>query len=384
MTRPTFDVAVVGLGAAGSAALYHLARGGYRVVGLEQFTSPHDQGSSHGGSRIIREAYFEGSFYVPLVQRAYQLWAELEHDAQEKLLIETGGVMIGPPGSALVDGALRSAREHGLRHELLSASEVTRRFPALLPAPEMSGVWEPRAGVLLPERCVAAHLDLAASAGADVRMNTRVARWRPTADGIALTTSSGEVDAGQVVLAAGAWLPGLVDLDLRLSVERVVQAWFAPARDLELLAPERCPITIWQYAPDRTFYAFPALDGEVKAALHHQGEVADPAGVRREVADSEIERVLEPLRRHIPAAAGRPSRAKTCMYSNTPDEDFVIDRHPDEPRAIVVSACSGHGFKFASAIGEAVAGMVGGAAGPVPERFGLARFAPPARAKKLL
>ncbi len=375
MTRSAFDVAVVGLGAAGSSALCHLARNGYRVVGLERWTSPHTHGSSHGGSRIIREAYFEDPCYVPLVQRAYELWSALERDAGQTLMIETGGVMIGPPGGVLVAGALRSARLHGLRHELLSATEIRRRFPAFAPGDDMAGVWEPRAGVLLPERCVAAHLDQAAFAGAEIRMNTAVTGWRATAGGIVVETSGGEVHAGQVVLTAGAWLRGLLNgFDLPLSVERVVQAWFAPARDPALLEPARCPITIWQYEPDRFFYAFPALDGAVKAALHHQGERIDPDRVRREVEGDEVERILAPLRRHIPPAAGAPIRALTCLYTNTADEDFIIDRHPVEPRAILVSACSGHGFKFASAIGEIVAGMVGGAPGPVPERFGLARL----------
>jgi sarcosine oxidase len=361
----------------GSAALCHLARSGLRAIGLERFASPHVHGSSHGGSRIIREAYFEDPCYVPLVQRAYELWAALENDTQRRLLIPPGGVMIGPPRSVLVEGALASARAHGLTHELLAADEITRRFPALRPAPEMIGVWEPRAGVLLPEECVSAHLEQAVRAGAEVRSNTMVQGWSPHADGIAVRTKTGDVHAGHVVLAAGAWMPEFsAELALPLEVERVVQAWFEPADEADALAPESCPITIWEYEASRHFYAFPAMDGAVKAALHHQGEAAEPDRVRREVSDHEVRGILGPLRRHIPSAVGRFRRALTCLYTNTPDEDFVIDRHPNEARIVLVSACSGHGFKFASAIGEAVAKMVkDGTPPPVPERFGIARFA---------
>jgi sarcosine oxidase len=276
----------------------------------------------------------------------------------------------------LVEGALASARAHDLAHELLDAGEVTGRFPALRPDPNMVGVWEPRAGVVMPEECVKAHLELAARAGAEIRSGTRVTEWNPTRDGVEIATEKGSLTAGQVVLAAGAWLPNLVrGYALPLSVERVVMAWFDPAADASSLAPERCPITIWQYEPDKFFYAFPALEGRVKAALHHQGEPTDPDHVRREVTGAEVDRIRAPLARHIPSAAGRNVRACACMYTNTSDEHFVIDRHPLEPRAIVLSACSGHGFKFASAIGEAAAKMAkDGAPGPVPERFGIARF----------
>jgi sarcosine oxidase len=376
-----FDVAVVGLGAMGAAALCHLARAGLSVVGIERFASPHANGSSHGGSRIIREAYFEDPCYVPLVQRAYELWASLERDSARRLLIPSGGVMIGPPEGALVRGALRSAREHGLSHELLEPAEITRRFPAFRPAAGMVGVFEPRAGVLLPEACISAHLERAARAGAEIRPHTRVLDWSATQDRVRIRTDAGDVQAGQVLLAAGAWLPGLLHgLALPLAVERVVQAWFEPAGDAALLAPARCPLTIWEYGAGQHFYALPALDGKLKAALHHQGEPADPDDLRREVTEAEVARIREPLGRHIPPAAGRSAGALACLYTNTPDEHFAIDRHPAEPRAIVVSACSGHGFKFASAIGEAVARMVkDGAPAPVPERFGLARFAARAR-----
>lgn len=352
------DVAVLGLGAMGSAALRHLARAGLKVVGIERFEGPHAHGSSHGGSRIIREAYFEDPRYVPLVQRAYDEWASLERDTGRSLTLTTGGVMVGPRAGALVSGAIASAEAHALPCELLDATELQRRFPAFRPASHMVGVWESRAGVLFPEECISAHLEAAVRAGASIETNAGVTSWRAVSGEVEVTTDRGITRARQLVLATGAWLgTHLAASCLPITIERVVQAWFEPARS-ENLTPERCPITIWEYEEGLFFYAFPLLNGAVKAALHHQGELTDPDRVRREVAVEEIERIREPLGRHIPDAAGRWLDAKTCMYTNTPDEHFVLDRHPDHPQVLVVSACSGHGFKFASAIGAVIAELV--------------------------
>jgi len=355
----TYDVAVLGLGAMGSAALRHLARAGLSAVGFERFESPHPHGSSHGGSRIIREAYFEDPRYVPLVQRAYDEWSALERDTGRSLTLTTGGVMIGPRDGVLVSGAIASAEAHHLRYELMDATALQQRFPAFHPAAHMVGVWEPRAGILFPEACIAAHLEAAARAGAAIHANEGVTSWRVAGGEVEVMTERGSTRARQLVLATGAWLGShLAASCLPLTIERVVQAWFEPASHPELLAPERCPITIWEYADERFFYAFPMLDGAVKAALHHQGEPTDPDRVRREVTHAEIERIRDPLSHHIPDANGRWLDARTCMYANTPDTHFVLDRHPDHAEVLVVSACSGHGFKFASAIGAVIAELV--------------------------
>ena len=330
------DVAVVGLGAMGSAAVCHLARAGLSTIGIERHTSPHEHGSSHGGSRIIREAYFEDPRYVPLVQRAYDEWAALERDAGRTLMITTGGVMIGAPDSDIVRGALASARTHGLAHELIDAAGIRRRFPAFHPSPGMVGVWEPRAGVLFPEACIAAHLEQAARAGAELRTRESVLSWRVVSGTVEIATTRGVVQAGHVVLAAGAWMNAhLGGAAVPLAVERVVQAWFEPAGDAGMLAPERCPITIWYGDDGRCFYAFPLIDGAVKAALHHQGVAVDPDRVPA-VEPHEIEGIRSALAKHIPAAAGAMRGAKTCMYTNTPDEHFVIDRHPAHPEVLIV------------------------------------------------
>src|SRR5213082_3276056 len=219
-----FDAIIVGLGALGSATAYHLAKRGKKILGLDRFNPPHALGSSHGQTRIIREAYFEHPLYVPLIQRAYELWAELEKQTGRSLLRQTGGLMIGRPDSAVVSGAKRSAEEHRLRHEILAAAEVRRRFPALQPTDEMLAVWEPRAGILFPETCIEAHLTMARKQGADLRTDEPAVSWEGEGGGVRVVTSKGAYQANQLVLTAGSWIPSLLrDLQLPLVVERQVQ-----------------------------------------------------------------------------------------------------------------------------------------------------------------
>ena len=354
----TTDVIVVGLGAMGSAALYHLAQRGVRVIGFDRFAPPHALGSTHGLSRIIREAYYEHPRYVPLVQRAYELWAELERRAARRLFHQTGGLMIGDADGVLVTGALQSAREHGLAHEMLSATEVHTRFPGFVLPTEMSGFFEPRAGVLDPEGCVEAHLQLAAATGAEVRSNEPVREWNVRGGRVRVVTELGTYDAGRLALCAGAWNPRLIDDDsITLRVERQVMHWFTPARTPELFAPARCPIAMTEYAPDRIFYFVPDSGDGVKAAIHHEGEVTDPDAVRRDVTDEDVAPVTDLLRRYLPNAAGSLRGSATCLYTNTSDGHFLLASHARHDEVLIVSACSGHGFKFASAIGEAVADL---------------------------
>jgi sarcosine oxidase len=357
MTHTT-DVIVVGLGAMGSAALYHLAQRGVRVIGFDRYAPPHTLGSTHGLSRIIRESYYEHPRYVPLVQRAYDLWADLERKAARRLFYQTGGLMIGDAAGVLIAGALRSAREHGLAHELLSAREVHQRFPGFELPKETSGFFEPRAGVLDPEGCVDAHLHWAGAAGAEVRPNEAVREWSVTAGRVRVVTEMGEYDAGRLALCAGAWNPALIDdASITLRVERQVMHWFTPARTPELFVPARCPIAMTEYAPDRIFYFVPDSGDGVKAAIHHEGEVTDPDAIRREVTEEDVAPVNQLLRRYLPNAAGPLRGSATCLYTNTTDGHFLIAPHARHDEVLIVSACSGHGFKFASAIGEAVADL---------------------------
>ena len=368
-----YDAIVIGLGAMGSAALRALSRRGWRLLGIDRFTPPHDRGSSHGASRIIREAYFEHPSYVPLVRRAYLLWEELERESGRKLLLPTGGLMIGPPDGVLVAGALRSAGEHGLAHECLDASAMRWRFPLFRIGDDVAGVWEPRAGVLSPEASIEAFLATARRHGAEIHANEPAMSWSAGETGVRVTTGRGRYSAGRLILCAGAWLPGLLqDLALPLAVERVVQLWFDPATkaDAEAFAPERCPVWIWEHERDRFLYGFPISERGIKLARHHEGEPADPDHVRRDVSEREVAEVRAVMERCVPAAAGALRDSAVCLYTNTPDSHFVVDQHPLHPTVLIVSACSGHGFKFAPVIGEIVSDWVVDGV----KRFDLERF----------
>jgi sarcosine oxidase len=361
----TADVIVIGLGAMGSAVAYHLARRGARVLGVDRFPPGHSNGSSHGDSRIIRELYYEHPCYVPLVRRAYDLWADLADESETSLLHVTGGLMIGPPDSALLTGSRRSAIEHGVPFDTLPAGEIRQRFPAMDPPDAFIGLWDTRAGYLEPETAVRAHLRLAERYGATLRFGECVTDWEADGGGVAVTTTEGRYHAGRLVLAAGGWTAQLVpELALPLVVERQVLLWLdpeVPAGSVDPFAAERFPIYICEYAPGRAVYGFPRLASGVKAGVHHEGErSADPDGVRRTIDDADVARVQHALRTGVsPLLARAPVRARTtCVYTDTPDTHFIIDTHPSHANILIVSACSGHGFKFASAIGEAAADLV--------------------------
>jgi len=365
------EVAIVGLGAMGSASALELARRGASVIGFDRFTPPHTWGSSHGDSRIIREAYFEDPVYVPMVQRAFVRWRDLERASGAQLLQRTGGVMIGAPDSELVEGALRSARTHGLQHELLSAHELRDRYPVLNPEPGMVAVWEPRAGVLAPEACVRAQLAQAQRHGATLRFDDPVSHWQAERDGVVVFTAHAAHRARQLVISAGAWVASLLrDLRVPFRVERQTLHWFEPARDASAFSPQRCPIHLWQFDGARFFYGFPDLGAGIKLAFHHHGAATSADTVPRDVGAEEVDAVRRALRRFVPAADGRLRASTVCLYTNTPDEHFWIDRHPAHANVLVASPCSGHGFKFAPVVGEIVADLIEGR----PVHFDLAAF----------
>lgn len=350
------DVLVVGLGAMGSAALYHLASQGCRVIGVDSLDPPHSLGSTHGRSRIIREAYFEHPSYVPLVRRAFENWAELEKVSGETLYRRTGGLMIGTSDSVLVKGTLDSASTHGIDVETLSSAEIVERFPAFRPEPGMIGVYEHQAGMLFPEACVRAYLRLARTKGAEVRTQTQVLSLARENGVISATTTDGVIMAKRVIVAAGAWTRELfatLGVDLPLTVERQTMHWLEPATDSDLLGPDYFPVAIIEHAPARMFYVMPNLGDGVKAAIHYEGGFTTPDAIDRTVSTSDTAPVMELARRFVPEAAGRIRESAVCMYTNTPDLDFIVDTVEEVPEVVLVSACSGHGFKFASAIGEA-------------------------------
>jgi sarcosine oxidase len=350
----SFDIVIAGLGAVGSAAAYHLAGRGLRVLGLERYHPPHALGSSHGESRVIRETAFEHPHYVPLARRAYENWRRLEVEAGEPLLRVTGVLFVGSLESPLIAGTLSSARVHSVPHELLAASDLDRRFPALQWLDDAVGVFEPGGGWLDPERCVAANLRLAAERGVSLRFDEPLESWEPDGDGVVVTTARERFRAGRLLLAAGPWMPELLEgAGASLSVERQVQHWFSPVS----ADAARLPIFIRQ-VPEGVFYALPPAGDQIKVAVHHSGAATTPATVDRDVSPAEIAAVRALLDRYAPALAGAHRRAAVCLYTNSPDGHFVIDRHPAHPAVVVASPCSGYGFKFASAVGEILADLL--------------------------
>lgn len=338
----------------GSAAAYYLAKRGARVLGLDRFRPPHAFGSSHGQTRIIREAYFEHPAYVPLVQRAYELWHELERAAETQLFLKTGGLMIGGHDGVVAGGARISAQQHQLPFEELSAREIHKRFPALRPAEHMVGILEPRAGILFPEKCIAAHLGQAARV--QLNYGEQVVRWKTDGAGVEVATDKDTYATGKLVLSAGSWMTQLVP-ELPLVVERQVLFWFA-ATQPEVFQPKRCPIHLWEHSPGKYFYGFPDVGNGVKIAGHHEGEITHPDRINRTVFPSEVAEIHRVVSPYLPSLTSRCLESVVCMYTNTPDGHFLIDRHPAHEQVLLVSPCSGHGFKFSSAIGEVVADLV--------------------------
>ena len=345
----------------GSATAAHLAQRGSRVLGLERWQPGHAHGSSHGDSRIIREMYAEDPVYVPLVQRALALWRELEARSARPLLTMTGGLMVGPAQGELVQGTLRSAREHALAFEVLDAAAVRRRFPAFQPGDGMVAVWDPNAGHLDPEAGNAAHQALAREHGADLRFDEAVMSWASEGAGVRVSTAKGSYLADRLCLSVGAYLAPLLNAaPLPLAIERQVQFWFDPdPGDAAWNAPA-CPIWIHESAPGLMCYGFPRLARGVKASLMHGGETAARAeDLRREVHADEAAALRDAAGSLLPALrSARLVGQVACLFSNTSDFDFVIDFHPEHRQVLISSPCSGHGYKFASAIGEIQADLL--------------------------
>lgn len=360
----TYDVIVLGLGGMGSAAIYQLAKRNKRVLGIEQFTAPHDRGSSHGKTRVIRQAYYEDPAYVPLLLRAYELWRQVEAETGASVLSEVGGLMIGPPDSDVVKGSVRSAREYGLAHELLEAADIHRRFPAIQADADTVALYERKAGFLRPEDSVRAHLDRAASLGAELHFEERALGWEPVGtDRVRVTTDHGQYEAVRLIISPGPWTPGiLADLGLPLVVERQVLYWFDPVGGIGPFLPDRFPIFIWGTDGGATPYGFPAIDGPqggVKIAFYRAPaeEVCTPETIDRRIRESEIAQMREAIAERIPALNGRFLTGATCMYTNTPDKNFIITPHPRHPQVSIACGFSGHGFKFCSVVGEILADL---------------------------
>jgi monomeric sarcosine oxidase len=327
-------------------------------LGIDRFCPPHDRGSTHGTTRVIRQAYFEHPDYVPLVVESYRLWHELEQQVGRRLFHPTGLVEIGRADGVVVPGVLRAADEHRLKVEQLSAAEVRQRWPGFRVPDEMVGVYEPAAGYLLVEDCVRAHLEAAAAAGAKLLTETVVDEWSATDDAVLVRTSAGEFAAGALVIAAGPWASSLLsELQPQLSLLRNAMFWFAcdsPQYDVET----GFPVFLFEL-PAGMFYGFPKIDERgVKVANHTGGQAVDsPASVSREIDPAEERAVREFLAAQLPGVSPRVADHAVCLYTMSPDEHFIVDRHPDHPHVVFAAGLSGHGFKFTPVLGLALANL---------------------------
>jgi sarcosine oxidase len=354
-----FNTIVVGVGGMGSATAYYLARRGQRVLGLERYDIPHDQGSSHGYTRIIRLAYYEHPSYVMLLRRAYELWRELEARREEQLLHITGSIDAGPADSWVFKGSLRSCVEHELQHEVLTGSELAERFPGYRLPPDIMAVLQPDGGYLAPERCIVSYAFEAMRHGAELHGRETVLGWEPLGDeGVRVETDRDVYEADSLVITAGAWNDRLIDFLPGLAVpERQVLAWFQPQRP-ELFEPELFPVFNLLVEEGR-YYGFPVhgVPGFKIGRYHHFEEHGPADAIDFEVYEEDEEMLRELTSRYFPAAVGPTMTLKACMFTNTPDNHFLIDLHPQYPQVAYASACSGHGFKFASVVGEILADL---------------------------
>ena len=368
---PDFDIIIIGAGAFGSSTAYHLSKTGKKVLVLDRFHPPHDKGSSHGQTRVIREAYFENPIYVPLLQRAYQLWTNLEIASGKELLIKTGGLMLGKRDSHVVTGTLESARINNLNCELLNDTEINNKFPAFHPTNETYGVYEKNAGILFPERCIDAHISLAQGETTTFNFKEVVTKIKHDSTQIKVITDKANYTCDKIIISTGAWIKELIaDLTIPLQVSRQVLFWFKlNTEHVSYFSIPSFPIYIWNTDTNEHFYGFPDLGNGFKIALHDKGENSDPNTLNREVTIDEVNKMKSLIKLYFNTESVYIN-SSVCMYTNTPDDDFIIDYHPSNNNIIIASPCSGHGFKFSSVIGEIISDMATGK----PLEFDLSPF----------
>jgi sarcosine oxidase len=357
MTSP-YDTIVIGVGAMGSATCYELAKRGKRVLGLERFDIPHARGSSHGYTRIIRLAYYEHPSYVSLLRRSYELWRQVEKEAGEQLLYITGSIDASAADEWVFKGALQSAQQYDLEHEVLEARDLKKRFPGYNLPDDIVSLYQPEGGFLQPERSVVAFANLAMAHGADIRARERVLDFEPTSAGVLVRTDKGIYEASSLVVSAGAWMGEMLPFLKNLAVpERQVLAWLRP------FAPQNFQLSNFPVfnlqVPEGRYYGFPifAVPGFKFGRYRHFEESGDPDRLLSEPTRRDEDMLREFAARYFPDGAGATMSLVACMFTNTPDGHFVIDRHPELPQVFIASPCSGHGFKFASVVGEIMADL---------------------------
>jgi len=355
----TFDVIVLGVGGMGSAACYHLAKRGLKTLGIEQFQIAHDQGSSHGETRIIRRAYFEHPNYVPLLNRSYELWKDLENESGEKLFIQNGLVIYGnPETSSIYKGTLESAQKYNVDIQCLSRNEALGRYPYFNPPPGSAAILEPGAGFLCPEKSIQAHVALAKKFGAEIHEREKVIRYHAHSDSVTVVTHRETYHAKKLVIAGGGWNAHLLqDLKLSLSLKGMILYWFEAEKDYSLESGVPC---FAFHMNQNFFYGFPMLDGKtIKMGAHFtHRDITEPE--QKNMTAVPVDQLVEIqnfVREALPKASLRLSKFASCLYTMTPDENFILDLHPKHPPISIAAGFSGHGFKFSSVVGEIMADL---------------------------
>jgi monomeric sarcosine oxidase len=378
-----FDVIILGTGSMGGAAANALAERGVNVLGIEAFEPGHDQGAAHGGTRIIRQSYFESPDYVPLLRRSYELFRKLEEESGRDIMQLCGGIYIGDPDSVTFAGSRLASELHGLDHEILTAGEIRERFPTMDPADNALGLYEANAGYVRPEETTIANAEVAAKKGATLHFHEKVLSWRATGDGS--VTAGVEVTTDKLIVSPGAWAPVMLpELDLPLQIDRMLFYWFSPDCTAEVpfesWSEENHPVYIEETNGNDQIYGFPATDGPdggFKLGFFRKGTPTTADTIDREVHSHEIDEMRARAVELFPGLTGPVVQAKTCLYSVTPDEHFVVGPHPDHPQVIVACGFSGHGFKFVPVIGEILADLaVDGRTDHGISLFDPARFRP--------
>jgi sarcosine oxidase len=367
-----FGTIVLGLGAMGSAATYQLAKRGNKVLGIDQFSPPHIYGSTHGDTRITRQAIGEGEQYTPLAVRSYEIWEEIEKETGKKLLEKCGGLIISSGAKTAInhvenffENTIAAAEKFGIKHEILNAEQIRERFPQFNIQDNESGYYEPDAGFLRPEECVNAQLELAEKYGAEIHKNEKVTSFTEESGVVRVRTDKGEYEADKLIVSAGSWVPTFLDEEYSkyFKIIRQVLFWFGIKESADQYTLDKFPIFIWELQGNKQgMYGFPAIDGEyggLKIASEQYETTTTADTVNRKVTQEEIKAMYENfVAPHFPGLSGKCVKAISCLYTVTPDSHFVIDAHPKYPCVIIASPCSGHGFKHSAAIGEVLSQLV--------------------------
>ncbi|MBA47132.1 MAG: N-methyl-L-tryptophan oxidase [Dehalococcoidia bacterium] len=355
----TADVIIIGLGAMGSASSYYLSNEGVSVLGFDTYDPPHKLGSSHGHTRVIREAYHEGISYVPIVQRAYELWHEIQNYSSKKIIMEFGGLYLGSDGNYIKDAKL-SAEKYKIPISELNYQEIIDKFRVLNPPENFQGLLEFRSGAVFPENSIEYFLENSKSNGVRHKINEKVLSWEKSSDSYKVITNKGTYFSEKIIFSSGAWIKNLLpQVNIPVKIERQVLLWFEPKKNRELFLSDSLTNTGWDLENGLEFYTQPIIENKgFKVAMHHNGENISSDNLLREFNQNDEDIIRGFLEEYIPLANGELIESRVCIYTNSPDYDFIIDFHPDDNNIVICSPCSGHGFKFTPAIGEICSNMI--------------------------